>query len=120
MSSRPERFHCITLRGWQMARTGILSGCIYGILLETTNALYFFFFSCWLFKANGSESEQSVVTQAEIHGDLENLQMEKSCYCQPSGMIARALSAQCTPPAIPAQRSHEVHPELGCGEQVSG
>lgn len=66
----------------QMVCTGILSGCIYGILLETTKCTVFFFFSFLLFKADGSESEQSAVTPAEIYDDLEK-QTEKGGLCQP-------------------------------------
>lgn len=65
----------------QMVCPGILSGCIYGILLKTTKCIVFFFL--FLFKANGSESEQSAVTEVEIHDDLENTQMKKGCFCQP-------------------------------------
>lgn len=73
-----------------MVCTGILSGCIYGILLETTKCIVFFFL--FLFKANGSESEQSAVTQAEIYDDLENIQMEKGYFCQPCGMAVHSPS----------------------------
>lgn len=76
----------------QMVCTGILSGCIYGILLETTKCTVFFF-SLLLFKADGSESEQSAVTPAEIYEDLENIQMEKGGLCQPRGAALTALSA---------------------------
>lgn len=72
-----------------MVCTGILSGCIYSILLETTKRIVFF--SILLFKANGSEGEQSAVTPAEIHDDLENTQTEKGCLCQPHGMTLTAL-----------------------------
>lgn len=50
------------------------------------------FFSLLLFKADGSESEQSAVTPAEIYDDLENIQMEKGGLCQPRGVALTALS----------------------------
>lgn len=79
----------------QMVCTGILSGCIYGILLETTKCIVFFFFLL-LFKANGSESEQSAVTPAEIDDDLENTEMEKGCFRWPHGMaLAALLDSEC-------------------------
>lgn len=50
--------------------TGILSGCIYGISLETTECTVDFF-SLLLFKAIGSENERSRVTPAEMFRDWE-------------------------------------------------
>jgi hypothetical protein len=58
------------------------------------SALYFF--SPLLFKANGSENEQSTVTQAKICDDLENRQMEKGGSCQPQAIAApNPLGSEC-------------------------
>lgn len=75
------------LRSLPVVCTGILSGCIYGISLETTECIVDFFFSLLLFKAYGSENEQSTVTPAETSGDQENRQMGKGCSRQ-TGVIA--------------------------------
>lgn len=90
----------------QMVCTGILSGCIYGILLETTKCTVFFFFSLFLFKADGSESEQSAVTPAEIYEDLENIQMEKGGLCQPCGTVLTALSGLRMPHLAVSERKN--------------
>ena len=59
-----------------------------------------------LFKASGSESEQSAVTQAEIYDDLENIQMEKGCLCQSRGMAAHSPSGLRMPQlAVSIQRN---------------
>lgn len=92
MSRLPERFHCIVLSihcKWFVPEYYL--GVFTVSYWKPQNALYLFLF---LFKANGSESEQSAVTQAEIHDDLENTQMEKDCFCQPDGMAVHTHWAQ--------------------------
>lgn len=69
--------------------TGILSGCIYGISLETTECTVDFF-SLLLFKAIGSENERSRVTPAEMFRDWENRQMEKGCSRQTGAVAVRS------------------------------
>lgn len=92
MSRLPKKFHCTALSihcKWFAPEYYL--GVFTVSYWKPQSALYFFLF---LFKANGSESEQSAVTQAEIHDDLENTQMEKGCFCQPCGMAVHTLWAQ--------------------------
>lgn len=104
MSRLPERFHCTALSihcKWFAPEYYL--GVFTVSYWKPQSALYFFLF---LFKANGSESEQPAVTQAEIHDDLENTQMEKGCFCQPCGMAVHTLWAQNMPhPGVSIHRN---------------
>lgn len=104
--SLPKRFHSNALRSrckWFAPEYYL--GVFTVSYWKPQSALYFFF-SLLLFKADGSESEQSAVTPAEIYEDLENIQMEKGGLCQPCGTVLTALSGLRMPHLAVSERKN--------------